>query len=225
MPCVALPLLSGVYLPVHERIMLDVGHRGAINERLRRESRDVEDVDGACPLRRLQSDHLNAQGRHPLRVGFPRRPADLQRHREVVRRRLGRPGAGRPFIECLDQGSGEARLPRAELLARSISRRSSDLLTLPTNDPEKLRGNRAHDLYFDERNFMDEDAGRQGRVELHERRKGHALRRRGVGSEHTSSTPPRSITPGASSTRRSGRRTRGSGASSRRLTRSRSGTS
>jgi hypothetical protein len=155
MPTVAIPLLSGVYLPVHERIMLDVGHRGAINN-VFVGSRGTSKTSTMCVLYSgYKSTLWSTRKAITLSAsGFRGGQLIFNEFEKWATNAWDDQEADVPFIEASMRG--ESLVKRSQNYWQIHFSSESSNLTLPTNDPEKLRGNRANDLYLDERNFMDE---------------------------------------------------------------------
>lgn len=155
-PTLTLILLSGVFIPVHERIMLDVAHRGAISNVFigSRGTSKTSTIDilyatyKSLLFSKRKGIVLSASGFRGGQVLF----SDMEKWL------FGSWVDQDPEVEfarrCV---TGEGRVKRAQNYWSIDFTSLSGLMTVPTNDPEKLRGLRANDLYLDEANFMDMD--------------------------------------------------------------------
>lgn len=151
---VAARVLTGVFLPPHERIMLRIMHRGMPESHFIG-SRGTSKTSAADVLYAAMKGVLYAKRKAVLlqAVGF--------RGGQLIFTDLEKLIAG----GWVDQEGGLSYLERSTKGEKPVKkmqnywhlewRSGSDYMTVPTNDSAKLRGMRAHDLYLDERNFME----------------------------------------------------------------------
>lgn len=151
---IALDCLSGIFVPPHERIMLDVATKSAI-------SNVFIGSRGTSKTATIDVLKMSMQSL-------------LYKNRDgVVLSASGFRGGQLLFTDLekwanggwVDQQSGcmfllssiknDKLIHRAQNFWRIEYSSLSTCLTLPTNDPEKLRGVRGTELYLDEANFMD----------------------------------------------------------------------
>jgi hypothetical protein len=153
-PVLALPVISGIFIPPHERIMLDVAHIGSL----------TNVFVGSRGTSKTTTIDLLYQTYNAL----------FWKHRDgVILSAVGFRGGQFLFTDLerwangawVDQEAGLRFVYRAAVRENLIHRAPnfwkidydsfSSALTVPTNDPEKLRGIRGTDLYLDEANFME----------------------------------------------------------------------
>ena len=153
-PDVAAKVLTGIFMPPGQRWMLRIAHRG-----------------------RPESDFIGSRGTSKtavIDVVYAALKGILYAKRKaVLLQAVGFRGGQLIFNdleklihgEWYDQEGGLLFLLRSTKGDKPIKKMQnfwevqwtsgSDYITVPTNDAEKLRGMRAHDLNLDERNFMD----------------------------------------------------------------------
>jgi hypothetical protein len=153
-PDVALRSLSGIFIPPHQRIMLYVAHLGAPT---------TVYVCSRGTSKSAVVDVLYASYRalfYPKRKGVTLSAAGF-RGGQLLYDDLEKWVTGSWF----DQESGLEFIRNSVVYDKVVLRQqnywrvdftsASHMLTVPTNDAEKLRGIRGNDLYIDEANFTD----------------------------------------------------------------------
>lgn len=154
-PDIALIALAGIALPVHERTMLYISHLGA-GSNLNVSSRGTSKTTTICVLystvrgllfSKRKAVTLSATGFRGAQIIFN----DFKRWAE------GGWSSQEEGLEFLRASTKSQDIIHRGQNMWSIDYKShSTNKALPTNDPDKIRGNRANDLYLDESNFMDE---------------------------------------------------------------------
>ena len=153
-PDVALKTLSGIFIPPHQRLMLYAM------------SLSAPSTVFVCSRGTSKSAVVDVLGAVYRGVFFPKRKG-------VTLAAGGFRGGQLLFNDAekwingtwADQESGLLFLRRSVVYEKLVLRQqnywqidftsASSLMTVPTNDPEKIRGIRGHDLYIDEANFTD----------------------------------------------------------------------
>jgi len=154
-PDIATSTLTGIFLPVHQRIMLYVAHLGSPSTVF------------VCSRGTSKSALVDVVYATYKSILFPKRKAVTLSH-------TGFRGGQMLYndLEAWVRGNWVDQTPGYRFFEKSIksdkivtrmanywqvSTTSASLMTtLPTNDPDKIRGIRGTDLYLDEVNFMDE---------------------------------------------------------------------
>lgn len=153
-PDVALSNLSGIFIPTHERLMLYAAHLGAPS---------TVYVCGRGTSKSAVLDVLYAVIRALL---YPKRKGVLLsaggfRGGQLIFNDIEKWIKGGWYNQQSDLGFIERSVVYDKLILRQQNywqidlTSASHLMTVPTNDPEKIRGIRANDLYIDEANFAD----------------------------------------------------------------------
>lgn len=153
-PDIALKSLSGIFIPPHQRLMLYAKHLSAPSTVF------------VCSRGTSKSAVVDVLGATYRGLFFPKRKG-------VTLAAGGFRGGQLLFNDAekwingawADQEAGLEFLRRSVVYEKIVLRQqnfwqidftsASSLMTVPTNDPEKIRGIRGHDLYIDEANFTD----------------------------------------------------------------------
>lgn len=155
-PDIALMALSGIAMPVHERTMLYVSHLGA-GSNINVSSRGTSKTTTVCVLyaairgllfSKRKGITLSATGFRGAQLIFN----DFKRWAEGG---WSSQEEGLQFIRSSTKG--QEVVHRGQNMWTIEYKSHATNKALPTNDPAKIRGNRANDLFNDEANFMDEE--------------------------------------------------------------------
>lgn len=155
-PDLALLALTGVFLPTHQRMILSVAHKGAISNVIVG-SRGTSKTSVIAVLYSTVKNVLFAK-RKAITLsasGFRGGQMILNDTEKWLRGAWVDQESGLDFFAA--SCTNDKLVHRAQNFWQIDFSSLSANLTVPTNDPEKLRGLRGTELYLDEANFMDMD--------------------------------------------------------------------
>lgn len=155
-PAMALRVIFGIVTPPHQRLMLYNAHRGAITNVFVGSRGTSKSAVIACLYAVYKALY------YPKRKGVTLSAAGFRGGQllysdidKVIRGGWDSQTSGLNFVG--KSIATDKILHRAQNFWSASFTSLSELHTFPTNDPEKLRGIRGHDLWNDEVNFMDWD--------------------------------------------------------------------
>ncbi len=151
---VAVRVLMGIHVPPHERIMLRIMHRGMPETHIIA-SRGTSKTATTDVLYAASKGLLYAKRKAILlqAVGFRGGQLIFSDLEKLINGGWADQEGGLEFLARSTKGDKSVKKMQNYWELEWLS--GSNYMTVPTNDPTKLRGMRANDLYLDERNFMD----------------------------------------------------------------------
>jgi hypothetical protein len=153
-PDVAAHVLSGIQMPTHQRILLYVAHLGAPTSVFicSRGTSKSAIVDGVYAYLRALL-YAKRKGVTLSAAGF--RGGQLL-YSDIEAWLRGAWLDQEPGLKFFSRSANNDRIVmRAQNYWKIDTTSASSLMTVPTNDPTKIRGIRGNDLYLDEANFAD----------------------------------------------------------------------